>query len=72
MGDDELPEVQVHQARGGELGLVLWEGGVEGALMVVVAVLGGRVFSADVDDGMADGEDGGVAGTDDRGTLVGG
>lgn len=40
--------------------------------MVVVAVCGGRVFAADIDDGVAGAEAGGVAGAEERGGRVGG
>lgn len=53
LGDDGFSEMQVYQPRGGEFGLFLGEGGVEGALVVVIAVLGRVVFAADVDDGVA-------------------
>lgn len=72
LGDDGFAEVKVHEAGGGELGVAPEEGGVEGALVVVVAVLGRVVLTADVDDGVACGEEGGVAGAEEGAGGVGG
>jgi hypothetical protein len=69
--DDGFAEVQVDKAGGGERGGVVWVDGGELALVVVIAVYGGVVDAADVDDGVAGGEDGGVAGADEGGGGVG-
>ena len=53
VGDDGFAEVEVDEACGGEFGGVVGEGGVEGALMVVVAVGTGVVFATDIDDRVA-------------------
>ena len=53
VGDDGFAEVEVYEACGGEFGGVVGEGGVESALMVVVAVGAGVVFPADIDDRVA-------------------
>ena len=65
--DDLLAKVLVDQAGGRELGrAAAGEELVELALVVVVAVLGVVVNAADVDDGVAGLEEGGVAGADQR------
>lgn len=44
---------------------------LEAALVVIVSVAGGIVFAADVDDGVAGGEERGVAGADEgRGGIA--
>lgn len=53
LGDDGPTEVHVHQARGGELGVVVGESGCESALVMIIAVAGSIVLSAHVDDGVA-------------------
>lgn len=52
--------------------MVRGEGLVEAALVVVVAVSGGGVGGADVDDDGEGGEEGRVTGADDGGRAVGG
>ena len=47
------------------------EGRGEGALVVVVAVCGGGVFTANVDDGVAGREEGGVARAEKGAGVVG-
>lgn len=71
-GDDVLAKVQVDEPRRGELGAVAGEGGVEAALVVVVALGAVIVLAADIDDGVALGQHGGVAGADELGVEVGG
>lgn len=63
LGNDGAAEVHVHQPRGRELGGVVGEGGREGALVVVIAVSGGVVLAADIDDGVAFGQTGWIART---------
>lgn len=63
--DDLFAEVHVNQAGGGEFGRVGREDGVEFALVVVEAEGLWVVFPADVDDGVAGCEDGGVARADE-------
>lgn len=70
MCDDGFAEVQEYQASGGQLCMALRESSAKGALVVVVAVCGGRVFPADVDDGMAGCKEGRVAGADQRRGLI--
>lgn len=70
LGYDGFAEVEVDEAGGGEFCGVLGEGGCEGTLVVVVAVAGWVVFAADVDDGVAGGEEGGVAGAYEGGGGV--
>ena len=62
MGNNGAAEVHVHQAGGGELGLMLGKEGGEGALVVIIAVDGGVVDTADIDDGVAFFQLGGIAG----------
>jgi hypothetical protein len=64
--------VHVYQAGGGEFGLVLGEEGGEGALVVIIAVDGGVVDTADIDDGVAFFQLGGIAGAHEWGGGVGG
>lgn len=61
LGDDGAAKVQVHQAGARQLGGPAGEGRGEGALVVVVAVGGGVVLAADVDDRVALAQQGGVA-----------
>lgn len=68
---DWFAEVEVDESCGGEFGGARGEGGGEGALVVIVAMGGGGVFAADVDDGVAGGEEGGVAGTEEARGGVG-
>ncbi|EDN04124.1 hypothetical protein HCAG_01989 [Histoplasma mississippiense (nom. inval.)] len=70
LGDDGFAKVEVDKAGGGELCGMLGERGCECSLVVVVAVAGGVVFAADVDDGVAGGEEGWVAGADEGGGGV--
>jgi hypothetical protein len=42
-----------------------WKGGVEGALMVVIAIGFRGVFTANIYDGMASGKDGRIAGSNE-------
>ena len=70
--DDGFAKMQVDETGGGELGCVGGEGAGEGALVVVVAVGGRGVLAADVDDGVAGGEKGGVTRAEQRRGLVGG
>lgn len=62
--DDVPPEVHVDQARGGEPGVVVGEGGREGALVVVEAVFSGVILPAHVDNGVACCQDSRISGTD--------
>lgn len=62
--NDLPPEVHVDQARGGEPGAVLGEGGVEAALVVVEAVSGGVILPAHVDDCVACFQESGISGAD--------
>ena len=71
-GDYRVPEVQVDQARGGQLCVARGEAGAEGPLVVVVAVRAGIVFSAYVDHGVAGRQEGGVARAEERRVGVGG
>lgn len=67
LGDDGAAEMHVDKARGGELGGgSVRKGRREGPLVVVVAVAGGVVLAADVDDGVACRELSGVAGAQER------
>lgn len=72
LGYDSFSEMQVYQPRRGELGLFLGEGGVEGALVVVIAVLDRVVFAADVDDGMAAREQSRIPSAEESAGGVGG
>lgn len=69
--DDRFPEMKVDKAGGGELGGAIGEGGGEGTLVVVVAVGGRGVFTADVDDGVAGREERGVTRAQEGGGVVG-
>ena len=70
--DDGLAEMHVDKAGGGELGGARGKGGVEGALVVIVAVCGGGVFATDVDDRVAGGEEGRITGAEEGGRVIGG
>lgn len=70
LGDDGFAKVEVDKAGGGELCGMLGERGCECSLVVVVAVAGRVVFAADVDDGVAGGEEGWVASADEGGGGV--
>ena len=69
---DWLAEVHVDQARRRQLGRARGECGREGALVVVVAVLGRVILAAHVDDGVTGREKSGVTGADEGRWIVGG
>ena len=71
-GDDVFSVVHVDETSGGELCGVAGEDDLEAALVVIIALLVVLVLAAYVDDGVAFGEDGGVAGADELGVAVGG
>jgi hypothetical protein len=68
--DDVLAEVEVDQAGRGKLGGVAGEDGVEAALVVVVALCVVIILATDIDDGVAFGKLGGVAGANELGVGV--
>lgn len=70
-GDDGFTIVQEYQPGRGQLSVALRKGGIECTLVVVIAICGGRVFPADIDDGVAVCEKGRVARADERRGLVG-
>lgn len=72
LGDDGFTEMEVYKPGGGEFGGFVGECGVEGALVVVVSVLGWVVFAADVYDGVAVRKERWVAGPEKGAEIVGG
>lgn len=51
--NDLFPEMEINESGRREFGRARRKGGIEGALMVVIAVGLRRVFPPDIDDGMA-------------------
>ena len=64
--------MHVHQTRGAEFRRPAREGGGEGSLVVIVAVVRRGILTAYVDDGVACGEESRIAGTEQRAGVVGG
>lgn len=69
LGDDGFAEMEVYEPGRGKFGGFVGKCSVEGALVVVVSVLGRVVFAADVYDGVAVGKEGWVTGSE-KGTGV--
>ena len=70
--DDGSAKVEVDEACGRELGLAIWKGGCEGALMVIVSICWGIVLAADIDDCMAGGEERRIPSAQESGRIIGG
>ena len=72
LGDDGFAEMEVDEAGGGEFGGFVGECSVEGALVMVVAVLSGIIFATDVYDSVAVCQEGWIAGSEESTGVVGG
>lgn len=72
LGDDGFTKMEVDEAGGGEFGGFVGECGVEGALVMVVAVLSGVIFATDIYDRVAVGQEGWIAGPEESTGVVGG
>jgi len=72
LGNDCLPKVEINKPGRRKLGSPVWEGSVEGTLMMIIAVRGWLIFTANVDNGVAGLQEIRIPRSDECGGVVGG
>ncbi len=70
--NDCLPKVEINKPGRRELGSPVWEGSVEGTLMMIIAVRGWLILTPNVDNGVAGLQEIRIPRSDECGGVVGG
>jgi hypothetical protein len=70
--NDCLPKVEINKPGRRKFGGPVWEGSVEGALMMIIAVRGWLILAANIDNGVTGLQEIRIPGSDECGGLVGG